>query len=1320
MADVWVRGRTNLTDGASRPPPLGQRSPYSEIVSESARPLGGASESGTRAAVTATTNGMPDSGAMTGWKGTTRYNVLRRIGEGGMGIVYEAFDRERNQAVAVKSLLYFTPGALYRFKQEFRTLADVHHHNLVRLHELVVTEDDAVFFAMELVNGVDFQSYVQNPLAEPIPADPADVTTMKLGAGVPGAEPAAARTCPADLDKLRAALRQLVEGIQALHGAGKLHRDIKPSNILVTPDGRVVILDFGVATELPRVIDENLSEEREIVGTVRYMSPEQAVGDEATAASDWYSVGVMLYEALTGRPPFVGSSFQVLAKKAKGDIVPPSDRVDGVPPDLDSLCRALLDSEAARRPTGPEILRRLGATRSFRPVPSLLPVGDGSRAPVLVGREEHLWAMRDAFEHVLAGRSVTVRVAGASGMGKSAVAQSFLDGLVENGEAVVLRGRAYERESVPFKAVDGVIDALSRYLVHLDEERDGVEFASGIAALARVFPVLRRVSAIGEVPPWEASDPQTVRRRAFSALRELLQTLAKRRPLVIFIDDAQWGDADSAALLLELVRPPQAPPVLFILTEREDEANASPFLKEIQKRWPPAAETVKVTVGPLDPGAAQRFALALLGASDATAQRTARAAARESQGSPFLVEELVRSNLSSLDSVEGKTLAVLTLSQMVSERLERLSASVRRVVELVAVGGRPLPFALIAQAASIGEGVDEAIGYARDRRLLRTGLRDGRDIVETAHDRFRETIVAQLSSKTLLEYHVCLANALEASPGVDGEAVALHLRAAGRTERAAWYSERAAEEAAGKLAFDQAARLFRLTLETAKASVAETRRLQTRLAQVLEWSGRGEEAARSYLEAANGAPPLERAELERAAAMGLLSNGRIVEGAEVLRRALAAVGLKTPDTRAKTIALLLLYRIRLLVLSLFAFRFEQREPSAVSPEDRVRIEALFAASMGFVLSNVVQGTCMATRSLLTALRLGDRFQVMRAAILEASNRAALGGKQGRLERSLVALASRLAERDGSPTARAFFQGNSMVSAYLRGDWRKAREIFEESFATARLHDLRGGWQSSTKVFGCWALNFLGEHRELAHRHAALLAEAQDLGDIHMSVQLRDGSLAIMWLAADDPEGARRNAAESMALWPTDRYLLQHWHRLYGEGEIELYVGDGAKAYARIERDTVALKKSFILSSQHMRVQTLFLRGRCAIASLEAEPAFRTQRLLEARHIARHLETKERLPWIAPLAAILSAGVANASGDRSGAIAGLRAAIDLAEAAHMSGYATAARHQLGLLLGGEDGRKLVALAEAAMIAQGIRVPARFASTLVPGRWATTTP
>lgn len=1247
------------------------------------------------------------------WEGTARFDVVRLIGRGGMGAVYEARDRDRGQRVAVKTLLHFDPAALYRFKQEFRTLAGVQHPNLVRLHELVSSDSGQVLFSMELVRGTDFLGYVQRAGAARV-GDEAGVTRNLSppsldgdsgvrpanAAGQAHAEPPS-RSSPADLDRLRPALRQLVEGVLALHANRKLHRDIKPSNILVTPEGRVVLLDFGVATELRRGAANDVHEEGQAVGTAAYMAPEQAFEDALTPAADWYSVGVVLFEALVGCRPFSGSVTDLMLRKTSLDAPPPSEWVDGVPRDLDDLCRALLERAPERRPGGSEILRRLGGPRHSARAPSRV---TGVLGANLVGRERQLRALREAFDVTRGGRTVTLRVSGRAGMGKSALMEHSLDQLVERGEAIVLRGRAYERESVPYKGVDSVIDALSRHLMRLNDLEATVVPPRDMWALARLFPVLRRVPGIAELAEEPIADPLRVRRRAFTALRELLLGLSSRFPVVIYIDDVQWGDADSAALLLELVRPPHSPPVMFVLAYREEDARTAPFLADVTSRWPAGAEVREITLGPLDPEDARLLALGLLGSDDESARKTADAIGRESGGSPFLVQELA---LTAAGRLSQNHDARVTLEEMVAERLASLPEEARRLVEVVALGGRPLPVSTVFDAAQV-EMSDDLISLLERSHFVRPGLRDGREVVEPIHDRIRETIVAQLGPDASRDHHAHLARALQTTPGVDPESVALHLIGAGKTELAASFAEGAAEQAAKQLAFEQAARLFRLTLESLPATSPRMRGVLTRLAEALAWAGRSEESGRAYLVAAEGAPLPDRRELERAGSEQLLAAGRIDEGGLVLRRVLAQAGVWAPQTALGAIVMLILYKVR---LKLFGLRFEEKDADAVQPGDRARLAALNVAALGLPSVDNLLAACMQARQFVEALRNGDRTQVLRSAIGYANHLATRGGPVSPQERAVRTIVARLAEKSDDPFDRVYKQALHGVGLFLRGCWKEAKNTIDE--ALGELPNHVPGWHNQASLYSVYSLVFLGDLVELQRREARMLSDADERGDLFTSVQLR-ASHPILTLAADDPDTARRQIRSAAAQWTQSKYLVQHWQIMRAEVDIELYAGDGKKAYERVQRDDVALKKSLLLTVQLMRSLTAFARARAAVSSAASLPAKRDARLNEARRLARQLE-RERMPWTEALAAMVRAAVAQARGDREGARASLRAAVDLTQATDMALYAAAARYQLGRSLGGAEGGTLVQLAEDEMREQGVRAPQRLAGMYVPGRF-----
>jgi tetratricopeptide (TPR) repeat protein/predicted Ser/Thr protein kinase len=1209
-----------------------------------------------------------------GWPGTARYEVIRLLGEGGMGSVYEVLDRETQRSVALKTLRQASPGSIYRFKQEFRTLADLQHPNLVHLYEFVADDSGDVFFTMELIRGAHFLEYVR------------------------GAEG------KVDYDRLRHASRQLVEGVLALHSAAKLHRDIKPSNVLVTAEGRVVVLDFGVAAELSTAAGHSTAQ-REIVGTAPYMAPEQALAAAPHQASDWYSVGVVLYAALTGSLPFVGKPDQLLAQKLAGRPPPPAQRARDVPADLDALCLSLLAPDPEQRPTGPEILRRLGGSHAGSNDVARL---RAHAASALVGRDAHLRALEDALRATDAGGQVVMFVAGLSGMGKSALIRQFLDDQSLRGDAVVLRGRAYERESLPFKAVDAVVDALSMHLVRRANAGERFDLPADVRFVAKVFPVLRRVPGISSARDGAVLDPTGVRRRAFAALRELFASAAADRRLVLYVDDAQWGDVDSAALLLELLRPP-ALRLLLIAGYRENEAARSGFLREIRARMPERVAVRELAVGPLSLEHAERLAFELLGA-DERSRRVARSVAAESGGSPFLIEELACSMpCTNLDdaATEPIDFSAVTLEQMVNERSRQLPEAARRLLEVIAIEGRPVSLAIVAPAAGIAvERTDELVGLLRTQRFVRGGLREGREVVEMSHDRIRETVAVQLTVEVTREHHRRLAQVLEQTSDANLEMIAVHLLGAGETERGAKVAVAAAEEASVKLAFDNAAQLFRMAALTIPASAADGRRLRLRLAQVLEWAGRGTEAARVYEEAARFAPPNERTALERAAAEQLLTCGRIDEGAAVLRRVLADVGLGAPRNAVSAVAWLLLYRLWLRVRGL---RFRSR---AVAEAEQLRLDALFTVALGFGSVDVVLSACMTARSLVAALRAGDRGAVQRAATLQMSLVSAAGGVERRQALALEQTARRLVESDSNSEAQAFFRSNIGISHYCRGRWNAAIEELDSV-----LHDFpahRAGITSNVNVFSVCSLVYAGRIRELGRRLPRLIADAEERGDLFMLAHLRASHPIVAWLAANDPDGARTHAREGMAQWPRLRFVIQHWQAMLAETQIALYEGDGAAAYERVSRDAAPLRRSLLLQAQIIRGLTDFVRGRAAVAAVGADPALREARLSDAMRCARRLR-RERMDWTSTLSSMLEACVANARGDTAGAIASLRTSVELAGRAEMAMHGAAAARQLGALLGGEQGNAQTAEADAAMAAEEIRAPARWATMLLPGRF-----
>ena len=1207
-------------------------------------------------------------------KQSRRFAVRQRLGSGGTGVVYTAYDRERRQEVALKLLHTTDASALYRFKKEFRTIADVAHPNLVNLYELVV-EDDQWFFTMELVEGRSFFDFVR-PRAASEASEAPRSEQKEVGGKL-------------HTQRLRRVLGQLVAGVRALHDAGKLHRDLKPSNVMVTREGRLVILDFGLATELApdrQTVDSGLA------GTAAYMAPEQAKAESATAASDWYAVGVILFQALTGRLPFTGSLYDVLVGKQEKAAPSPTDFVDGLPEDLVTLCEGMLASAPEDRPSGAEIVEQLGGSVDESTTSAIPVVRDG----LLVGRRLQLAQLDDAFESSCQGRATSIYVHGPSGMGKTTLIRHFLATLSRHRSAVVLRGRCYEREMVPYKAIDGVIDSLSRHLTTLDERQVRRLLPADVHPLLRLFPVLRRIFPFSRAPRQRRDSPDllTLRRRAFEALRELLAGLAELAPLVLFIDDLQWADADSTALLEDLLRPPDPPPLLLVASFRSEEIEKQPFLQELLDHTDGESRR-RLKIGALTDGEARELATSIL-ADDALTEPVLEAILKEAEGSPFLVEQLARYVQIKPDALRTG----LSLLEMLEERLLQLPAGARPLVLTMTVANRPLDAGVAYQAAGLEGDERSLIARLRAAHFIRSS--GSAERVELYHDRIREALSTLIDALETQRIHRRMAGALESRGFDDPEALFEHYLGAGDVVSASRQAVLAAEKAFSALAFDPAARFYQRALELEEAGGEPRVELQRGLARSLANAGRCEASALVYLDLARSAAA-ESLEARCRAAEQYLLGGHLDRGLAVGREVLAKVGLAMARGRRRALMSLLFNRLR---LRLRGLRFTERAPHDVEPQDLVRIDTCWAVGNGLSLVDPVQGSDFQTRHLLLALKAGEPYRVARALAMEGSFAASTG--TARRAREIQEHAMALARKVDHPHAIGLATMAAGFAGYFNGQWRDAAESLDQ--ADALFSDRCSGvvWETTMcRRFSLGSLMYLGEIAELCRRVPLYLAEAKERGNTYLGNTARS-RLNLVWLAADDPDTARRQLDRSRSTELPGQFTVGRFNELIARVQADLYCGDARAAAERLQETWPALEKSLLQRVKLVRVEALQALGRCALA--RAALAGGDAALLGVASQAAARIKANGWPWSDPLATLLGAGVAHVQGDADGCRFKLRAAARGFDAADMALYAAAARRRLGEATGD---RGLVEEANAWMRAQKIIHPGRMTEMLAPG-------
>ncbi len=1193
-------------------------------------------------------------------------------------MVFAVRDRATGQRAALKTLQWPEGEEIFRLKREFRSLAGLSHPNLVRLYDLHAA-DGVAWFTMELVEGVGFVEHVRGPL------------TRRSG-GPAIDQPLA----PDEIDALRALTRQLIEGIDALHAAGRLHRDIKPSNVLISPEGRVVLLDFGLATPIrASAIEPEDSTRRQVVGTVAYMAPEQGWAGELGPAADWYAVGVMLYEALTGERPFPGTGLmEVLAAKEAADLRWPGERVPDTPADLDRLVRRLLDPDPTRRPDALALLAALGvSTGGLRSPRQPRATRSG---PVFVGRVAERAALTTHLNAVAAGRPRLVHVHGPAGIGKSALMETFLDEAAATG-AVALVGRCDPREDLPFQGLDGVVDGLSRLLLEEPARRRRALVGGLSPDLTRLFPVLRRVPDL----PWprpqtgDAADPAAARGRALEALRELLRRVAGGRPLLLWIDDLQWGDRDGSHALQALLRSPDAPPLLLAVSwPTPDEGAAS-----VQALLPGAPG--------VEDGVAHRLPLDRLTAAEAETLLTSASGHRDpipGARVPTLAAALALYEGHQPDGDAPSVEAALRA------QAARCPGPARRLLDVVAMADDAIDPQIAAVAALVDDAAAAAPALLAQRLLRRTA--DGR--LDAYRPEVRAAVRAGIADPEALQLRLQRARVtVGADAGAPGHP---DPAAADRALRAAHHARQA-------LAFDLAATLYGRALAQLSAEHSGRWALLDQQAEAQARAGRSAEAGRAWAEAAARLAATDPhhprlAPLQRQAAEQHLRAGRISDGQAALDGVLRPVGLSLPATPQAALRRLVWDRLRLRVRGL---RFKLRAGDTLPPETLRRIDACWAAAMGLCWVDSMQSAVFQCRFTLLSLAAGEPDRVARALATEAAFAANEGGEGNRRRSATVLTTARgMLPQVDDPITHAIVDICESAAAFFSARFGDAVDAADRAEISLAASGQGWTWEAlNAQVFGMWSRVYRGELDALQTRLPVLLDAARERGDLLTAATLGSGAVGLAWLAQDRPEVARQRADDAMALWVHDQgFTTQHFMNVVAQVHIDLYAGDGVRAWLRVREAWPRMKRALILRLQYLRMEGTWLRGRAGVAALRQGPAALSRADLDPRSIAAQVEqdaiqlAAEDLPWGRALAAGLRAGLALVE-RRPDAAERLRTAIAAFDRAGLDLCREAARQRLGMVEGPDGDAAARTQAAAWMSARGVVRAAALASVLVPG-------
>ncbi len=973
-----------------------------------------------------------------------------------------------------------------------------------------------------------------------------------------------------------------------------------------------------------------------------------------------------------------------------------------MPPELAELALGMLHPDPRRRGGYADAIAALEGSSKNGAKPA-------ASRHVFVGRDTQMKLLSAAFAASRGGLATVALVSGPSGMGKSSLVQHFLTHLEDEENAVVLRARCYVREELPYKALDPLIDALSSYLIGLASEVAFALLPATTHFLAALFPALRRVPAVADLrdSDFPVSDPHERRRLAFRALRELCKKLAIMRPLVLFIDDLQWGDVDSAILFQELFASSNAPAVLLVCAYRSEDEHRSPLLSLLRDGHSldkSALRIMDVPVGPLALPDAVELATNLVGDDDVT-REAAELIAAESEGSPFFVHELA-----AYVSEHGIAAASrVGLDALVKEQVDRLVPESRALLSIIAVAGRPVAHTTVKTASGLGPATFKALRELESMRLNWSTRSKVDERLECQHDRIRETVCQLLTAEHLRSLHRALAEALEHESTEDCDALLEHWRGARERERAAHYAIRGAQKAETALAFTRAADLYRDAVSLVPEGDPRTRDLRERLGQALILAGRGLEAADVFLKLLPGASESQALTYRMLATTQLLRGGELVAGFAELARADDLFGVRFPKSETKALVMLVTRKVRIrLKLLTVVLKDAGRE----TEQRGARLDALWEVAAAVTSADFLRGGVYSAELMLRAMEARDPSHVAGACGLEAVVAAASNDPTRAQE--MLDISEEAGKLSGRLDLMGRVRGMQAVCRQLQGRWKESVRLARES-QDLQLRSSRVTWDYAIMIW--WEMmsaSFAGRVGDLVTRIPEALRDAESRGDVYAATSFRIHRSSWAWLGMDRPDVADAQVEIAEREWTPEGYQFQHWHMTYARSETDLYRGTPRRSFEKLNSEWKLGR--LLRQVRAVRADMLYARARLALSV--AHEDYRPSLLELASSDGRAL-IREGMPWTVALGKLVLAG-ATAFRSRREAARMLTEVESLFAAADMLLHVEVARTRRGELIGGREGQDLVASGLENVRQLGVKRPERFVQLLAPGNLQRTNP